>query len=83
MAGGGEGKKKYRARQCKVCAAHEKRSETRNICKFCIVLLHKESCFEKYHSVMNYETNSLQFLKSRTQEHNVQCQTVRKNMLWG
>jgi len=27
--GGGEGKKKYSTRQCKVCAAHKKRSETR------------------------------------------------------
>jgi len=34
VGGGGEGKKKYPARQCKVCAAHKKRSETRNICKF-------------------------------------------------
>jgi hypothetical protein len=51
--GGGEGKKKYPARQCKVYAAHKKRSETRNICKFC-VLLHKGSCFEKYHSLTKY-----------------------------
>jgi hypothetical protein len=54
MAGGGEGKKKYPARQCKLCAAHKKRSKTRNICKFCVVPLHKGSCFEKYHSVTNY-----------------------------
>jgi len=54
IVGGGEGKKKYPARQYKVCAARKKRSETRNICKFCIVLLHKGSCFEKYHSVTNY-----------------------------
>jgi len=27
IGGGGEGKKKYPARQCKVCAAHKKRSE--------------------------------------------------------
>jgi len=52
--GGGEGKKNYPTQQCKVCAAHKKRSETRSICKFCIVLLHKGSCFEKYHSVTNY-----------------------------
>ena len=52
--GGGEGEKKYLARQCKVCAAHKKRSETRNIYKFCVVPLHKGFCFEKYHSVMNY-----------------------------
>jgi len=29
-------------------------SETRYICKFCVVPLHKGSCFEKYHSVTNY-----------------------------
>jgi hypothetical protein len=44
---GREGKRKYRTRQCKVCAARKKRSETRYICKFCVVLLHKGSCFEK------------------------------------
>jgi hypothetical protein len=49
----GREKKKYPARQCKVCAAHKKQSETRNICKLC-VLLYKVSCFEKYHSLMNY-----------------------------
>jgi len=52
--GGGEGKKKYPARQCKVCAACKERSEMRNICKFCVVPLHKGPCFEKYHSVKNY-----------------------------
>ena len=51
--GGGEGEKKYPARKCKVCAAHKKRRETVNICKFCVVLLRKGFCFEKYHSVMN------------------------------
>jgi len=54
IVGDGVGKRKYPARQCKVCAAHKKRSETRNICKFCVVLLHKGSCFKKYHSVTNY-----------------------------
>ena len=54
IGGGGEGKRKYPSRQCTVCAAYKKQSETRNICKFCIVLLHKVSCFEKHHSVMNY-----------------------------
>ena len=52
--GGGEGKKKYLTRQCKVCAAHRKRSETRYIYKFFVVPLHKGFCFEKYHSVTNY-----------------------------
>jgi hypothetical protein len=50
----GRGKKKYPARQCKVWAAHKKRSEARYICKFCVVPRHKGRCFEKYHSVMNY-----------------------------
>jgi len=54
IVGDGEGKKKYPARQRKVCAAHKKRSETGYICKFCVVQLHKGSCFEKYHSMMNY-----------------------------
>ena len=45
---------KYPSRQCKVCAARKKRSETRYICKFCVVPLHKGSCFEKYHTVKNY-----------------------------
>ena len=52
--GGGEGKRKCPARQCKGCAAHKKRSESRYICEFCIVPLHKRSCFEKCHSVTNY-----------------------------
>ena len=51
IVAGGDGKKKYPARQCKLCAAHRKLYETRYICKFCIVLLHKGNCFEKYHSV--------------------------------
>jgi hypothetical protein len=54
ILGGWEGKRKYPARQCKLCAAHKKRSETRNICKLCVVPLHKRFHFEKYHSVMNY-----------------------------
>jgi len=46
--------KRYPVRQCKVCAAHKKRSATRYICKFCVVPVHKGSCFEKYHSLRNY-----------------------------
>jgi hypothetical protein len=53
MFAGGEGKNKYPVRQHKVCAAHNEWSKTRYIRKFCIVPLHKGSCFEKYHSVMN------------------------------
>jgi len=54
IVGGGEGRRKYPARPCKVCATHKKQSETRYICKFCIVLLHKGSYFEKYHSLTSY-----------------------------
>jgi len=54
IVSGGEGKRKNPARQGKVCAAHKMRSETRYICKFCVVPLHKGSCFEKYHLVMSY-----------------------------
>jgi hypothetical protein len=54
MFAGWERNKKDAARQCKVCAARKKGSESRNICKFCIVPLQKGSCFEKYHSVTNY-----------------------------
>ena len=54
IVGDWEGRRKYPARQCKLCAAHKKLSETRNICKFRAVQLHKGPCFEKYHSVTNY-----------------------------
>jgi hypothetical protein len=36
------------------CAAHEMRSETRCICKFCVVPLHMGSCLKKYYSLRNY-----------------------------
>jgi len=81
IVGSGDGKKKYPARQCEVYAANKKQSESRYICKFCIVLLHGGTCFEKYHSVANYQT--VQFLHSGAQEHNLQCQTISKNMLQG
>jgi hypothetical protein len=51
IAGGG--KKKYSARQCKMFFAPKKRSETRYICKFCLVPLPKGFCFDKYNSVKN------------------------------
>jgi len=54
FVGGGKGKRKYPARQCKVCAVHKKRNETTYICKFCVVPLDRGSCFEKYQSVTNY-----------------------------
>jgi hypothetical protein len=54
IVGGGQGKKKYPVRQCKVCSANKKQSETRYICEFCVVSLHKGSCFEKYHTLKHY-----------------------------
>jgi len=49
------GKRKYPARRCHVCAAQKKRSETRYICKFCLVPLHKGECFQGYHTLQHYE----------------------------
>jgi hypothetical protein len=80
---GGKGKKKHPARQYKVCAAPKKWSETTRSCKFYIVLLHKGSCFEKYHSIRNYKTLYMQFLQDWVQEYHLYSQTARKNIFWG
>jgi hypothetical protein len=53
IVSGGQGKKKYPVRQCRVCSAHKKRSET-YICEYYVVPLHKGSCFEKYHTLKCY-----------------------------
>jgi len=50
----GKGKRKNPLRQCRVCAAHQKRSETCFICQFCCVPLHPGKCFERYHTVKHY-----------------------------
>jgi hypothetical protein len=54
IVGGGQGKKKYSVRQCRVCSAHKKQSEIRYVYEFCVVHLHKGSCFEKYHTLKHY-----------------------------
>ena len=54
IVGGGQGKKKYPVRQCRVRSVHKKRSETRYICEFCVVPLHKGSCFDKYHTLKHH-----------------------------
>jgi hypothetical protein len=54
IVGGGQGKKKYPVRQCRVCSAHKKWSETRYICEYCVVPLHKGSCSKKYHTLKCY-----------------------------
>jgi len=45
--GSEQGKRKYPARRCHVC-------ETRYICKFCLVPLHKGECFQRYHTIKHY-----------------------------
>jgi hypothetical protein len=50
----GIGKKKYHTRVCKVCSSKKLRSETRYICKFCRVPLHKGACFLQYHTKKDY-----------------------------
>ncbi|CAK9833059.1 hypothetical protein ANTRET_LOCUS9797 [Anthophora retusa] len=47
-------KVKYPTRKCRVCAAHKIRGETRYICSFCKVALHKGDCFERYHTIIKY-----------------------------
>jgi hypothetical protein len=37
-----------------VCATHKRRSETRYICKFCLVPLHKRECLQRYHTLKHY-----------------------------
>jgi hypothetical protein len=54
IVGGGQGEKKYPVWQCMVCSAHKSRSETRYIREFCVLPLHKGSCFEKYHTLKHY-----------------------------
>ena len=44
----------YPAWRCHVCAAHQKRRETRYICKFCLVPLHKGERFQRYHTPKHY-----------------------------
>jgi len=52
--GSERGKRKYPARKCDVCTAHKQRSETRYICKFCLVPLHKGKCFQRYQTLKHY-----------------------------
>ena len=54
IVGSERGKRKYPARRCHVCAAHKQRGETRYICKFCLVPLHKGECFQRYHTLKHY-----------------------------
>jgi hypothetical protein len=45
------GKRTYPARQCYVCTVHKKKCQTRYICEFCVVPLHKGECFQRYHTL--------------------------------
>jgi hypothetical protein len=42
------GMRKYPARQCCVCTVHK--SQTRYICEFCVMPLHKGECFQRCHT---------------------------------
>jgi hypothetical protein len=75
LAGEGHGKKKYSVRQCRVCSVHKKRSETRYSCEFCVVPLHKGSCFEKYHTLKHYQT--IRVLKTPVTSH---CTNYNREM---
>lgn len=50
----GKGKKQYPSRMCRVCSAKKLRKETRYICAFCKVPLHKGTCFTQYHTRKKY-----------------------------
>jgi hypothetical protein len=83
IVAGGEGKKKYPARQCKECAKHKKRSEATYICKFCVAALHKGSCLERYHPLRNHWNLYVQFLQYWAQEFHLYRQMITKNPFRG
>lgn len=41
-------------RNCRVCMRSKKRSETRYLCILCGVPMHKERCFLRYHTLVEY-----------------------------
>ena len=43
-------KKQHPTRICRICGANKKRSETRWLCKKCVIPLHIDRCFELYHT---------------------------------
>jgi len=50
----GTGKKKNTLQQCRVYSVKKICSVTRYRCKFCNVPLHKEKCFERYHTLKHF-----------------------------
>ena len=50
----GTDKKKYPTRRCRVCIKRGSRGETRYICSYYTVPLHKGDCFASYHSLKHY-----------------------------
>jgi hypothetical protein len=42
-------------RNCRVCMRSKKRSETRYLCILCGVPMHKDNCFIRYHTLVEYE----------------------------
>jgi hypothetical protein len=83
IVAGGQGMKKYPARQCRGCAEHKKRNETTYVCKFCVVPLHKGSYFERYHSLRNCWNLYVHLLQYWVQEFRLYRQIVTKNPFRG
>jgi hypothetical protein len=81
IVGGGQRKKKYSVRQCRVCCAHKKWSETRYISEFCVVLLHKGSCLEKYHTLKHCQAIRMLKTPSDITMHELQQRNVSRNIL--
>ena len=59
-------KKKNPCRDCVVCKARKKKSETRYECSKCLVALHVPDCFRVYHTTKNMSSTST---GSTTTEH--------------
>jgi hypothetical protein len=78
----GKGKKKYPARQYKVCAAHKKWSKTTCSCKFYIVLLTKGVVLRNITQLGTMRLY-MQFLQDWVQEYHLYSQTARKNTFQG
>ena len=77
---GGPGKNKFPVRECRVCSTHKKRSETRYIYEFCVVPLHKGSCFEKYHTLKHYQAICILKTPSDTTMHKLNRETGVVNL---
>ena len=74
IVGSERGERKYPARRCHVCAAHKQRSETRYICKFCLVPLHKGECFQRYFLKISVHRNSQRIYYKFLKKHSIKVE---------